>query len=77
MSTSQSPPPPTSPGPSEEDKRELEKFLACADPGKYYVIVLFLSNTISYQTHAPAFCSVDKLCIGAQDWLVKDSQFSG
>ena len=35
MSTSRSPPPTvTSPAPSEEDKRQLAKFMACADPGK-------------------------------------------
>ena len=35
MSTTRSPPPQVvSPGPSEEDKKELAKFLACADPGK-------------------------------------------
>lgn len=36
MSASRSPVPPmTSPGPSEEDKRQLAKFLACADPGEW------------------------------------------
>ena len=48
MSSSQSPPP-TSPTPNEADKRELEKFMACADPGEIFTygrLALFVEEGI-------------------------------